>query len=271
MVVYMLKLICSDVDGTLVPDGGHDLNPEYFTQIRRLKKNGILFAAVSGRPYTSLRRLFAPVEDDILFICDNGACTIYRGSLLSCYCLPHSLAFEIIRDIEALPGCTSYISTLENGYVRKEAEELYRWLTEGYQLNITRLDRLPEDIPAREKILAVELYHPNAAEEAAGQGFYRKWHGHGMLQVVCSGKQWINFTPLNADKGIAVSEYQNRHGIQPSETMAFGDNLNDAGMILRADLSYAVGSARKEVKSLARFVTDTVANDGVLQVLRSIR
>ena len=45
----MLKLICSDVDGTLVPDGGHDLNPEYFTQIRHLKKNGILFAAVSGR------------------------------------------------------------------------------------------------------------------------------------------------------------------------------------------------------------------------------
>ncbi len=34
----MLKLICSDVDGTLVPDGGHDLNPEYFTQIRHLKK-----------------------------------------------------------------------------------------------------------------------------------------------------------------------------------------------------------------------------------------
>ena len=25
----MIKLICSDVDGTLVPDGGHELNPEY--------------------------------------------------------------------------------------------------------------------------------------------------------------------------------------------------------------------------------------------------
>ena len=36
----MLKLICSDVDGTLVPDGGHELNPEYFSQIRRLKKAG---------------------------------------------------------------------------------------------------------------------------------------------------------------------------------------------------------------------------------------
>ena len=113
----MIKLICSDVDGTLVPDGGHELNPEYFDQIRRLKKAGILFAAVSGRSYSSLKKLFAPVIDDILFICDNGARTIYRGSLLSCYTIRHELAMELVREIEALPGCTTYISALKNGYV----------------------------------------------------------------------------------------------------------------------------------------------------------
>ena len=130
---------------------------------------------------------------------------------------------------------------------------------------------MPEDLPAEDGILGVEMYHPTAAEEIANQGLYRKWHGHSQLQVVCSGKQWVNFTPLNADKGIAVSEYQNSHGIQPSETMAFGDNMNDAGMLLRADLSYAIGNARKEIKSLTRFVADTNLNDGVLQVLRTIR
>lgn len=267
----MLKLICSDVDGTLVPDGGHELNPEYFSQIRRLKKAGILFAAVSGRSYSSLEKLFAPVIDDILFICDNGARTIYRGRVLNCYTIRRELAFEIIRDIEALPGCTTYVSTLKNGYVKEGADGLYRWLTEGYQLNITKLSRMPEDLPAEDGILGVEMYHPTAAEEIANQGLYQKWHGHSQLQVVCSGKQWVNFTPLNADKGIAVSEYQNSHGIQPSETMAFGDNMNDAGMLLRADLSYAIGNARKEIKSLTRFVADTNLNDGVLQVLRTIR
>lgn len=33
----MIKLIVSDVDGTLVPEGTNDLNPEFFTLIRRLK------------------------------------------------------------------------------------------------------------------------------------------------------------------------------------------------------------------------------------------
>lgn len=267
----MLKLICSDVDGTLVPDGGHDLNPEYFDQIRRLKDAGILFAAVSGRSYSSLEKLFAPVLDDILFICDNGARTIYRGKLLDCYTIRRELAFKIIREIEALPGCTTYVSGLNCGYVYKDAEELYRWLTEGYQLEIEKLDRMPEDLPEKEGILGVELYHPTAAEEIAGQGLYQKWYGHKELQVVCSGKQWVNFSPINADKGIAVSEFQNQHGILPSETMAFGDNMNDAGMLLRAEYSYAIGNAREEIQKLCRFHADTNLNDGVLQVLRTVQ
>ena len=81
----------------------------------------------------------------------------------------------------------------------------------------------------------------------------------------------MNFTPINADKGIALSEYQNMHGISPQETMAFGDNMNDASMLLRADYSYAIGNARKEIKGLTRFVVDTNMNDGVLQVLRTIK
>ena len=267
----MLKLICSDVDGTLVPDGGHDLNPEYFTQIRHLKKNGILFAAVSGRSYSSLKKLFAPVIDYILFICDNGARTIYHGNLLSCYTIRRELAMEIVREIEALPGCTTYISAVKDGYVKEGADELYRWLTEGYQLDIKKLKRMPEDLPANDGILSVEMYHPTKAEEIAHQGLYQKWHGHKELQLVCAGKQWMNFTPINADKGIALSEFQNRYGITPGETMAFGDNMNDASMLLRADQSYAIGNARKEIKSLTRFVADTNINDGVLQVLRTVK
>lgn len=47
--------------------------------------------------------------------------------------------------------------------------------------------------------------------------------------------------------------------------------MNDASMLLRADYSYAIGNARKEIKGLTRFVADTNMNDGVLQVLRTIK
>lgn len=37
----MIKLIASDIDGTLVKDGDNQLNPEYYQEILRLREKGI--------------------------------------------------------------------------------------------------------------------------------------------------------------------------------------------------------------------------------------
>ena len=36
----MIKLICSDIDGTLLPEGTAEINPEIFEVIRKLKEKG---------------------------------------------------------------------------------------------------------------------------------------------------------------------------------------------------------------------------------------
>ena len=56
-----IRLICSDIDGTLLQYGKKELEDEIFEQIRELHRRGILFCPASGRQYTSLRKLFAPV------------------------------------------------------------------------------------------------------------------------------------------------------------------------------------------------------------------
>ena len=75
----MIKLIASDVDGTLVSEGSDRINPEIFSVIRRLKERGTLFAVASGRSYSSIRKLFEPVAQDMIFIADNGSNIICRG------------------------------------------------------------------------------------------------------------------------------------------------------------------------------------------------
>ena len=44
------KLLFFDIDGTLLPEGTAEINPEIFEVIRKLKEKDILFAAASGRP-----------------------------------------------------------------------------------------------------------------------------------------------------------------------------------------------------------------------------
>ena len=43
----MIQYIASDLDGTLLPDGGQDMNPEIFDLILQLKERGIRWIPLS--------------------------------------------------------------------------------------------------------------------------------------------------------------------------------------------------------------------------------
>lgn len=65
----MIKLIVSDIDGTLVKDGENQINPEIFDVIMELKKKKkIHFAAASGRQAASIEYTFSPIKKEI-FLC----------------------------------------------------------------------------------------------------------------------------------------------------------------------------------------------------------
>ena len=68
----MVKLIASDIDGTLVKDGTLAIDPEYMDVIGRLIDKGIVFVACSGRQFRSERKLFAPIADKLLYVSDGG-------------------------------------------------------------------------------------------------------------------------------------------------------------------------------------------------------
>lgn len=55
----MIKLIATDIDGTLVKDGSLLIDPEYMSVIDRLIDKGIIFVVCSGRQFSSEFKLFA--------------------------------------------------------------------------------------------------------------------------------------------------------------------------------------------------------------------
>ena len=58
----MIKLIATDIDGTLVKDGSLLIDPEYMSVIDRLIDKGIIFVVCSGRQSSSEFKLFAPIK-----------------------------------------------------------------------------------------------------------------------------------------------------------------------------------------------------------------
>lgn len=264
----MIKLIVSDIDGTLVTDGASDLNPELYEVIDKLRQKGILFMAASGRQFASQRRLFRPIANRILYAVDNGSIVREYDQIITVHPLPSDVVPQMVEDIKILitQGCDMMVCDTECAYVPKKGTPMYNWLKNSYHYDVREIpDLVP--LPAGD-LVKISIYHPSRAEEVVGEWFVPKWQER--IKMACAGIQWVDCFSMEANKGNAVCEIQKRYGITKEETMAFGDNLNDIEMLEQAEYSYAIGNAREEVKKAAKYQTDTNKNDGVLKVLKKL-
>lgn len=260
----MIKLVASDVDGTLVPDGTFDISPEIFDIIKELKSKGIKFAAASGRQYESLHKLFAPVAEDIYYITDNGGfLRDCDGSALQKNLMDWDMIREVVEDILKIPDAEPMLCGFDCAYVREEAEDLYVWMRDSYHYNIKKV---PDIFHIEDDIVKVSMYHPMDAEKFAKEWFLDKWKDKILLAP--AGLYWLDSMRLDIGKEKGLQSLMARFDISKDEVMVFGDNINDLGMLACATESYAIGSAREEVKTAAAHVADTMQNQGVIKVLK---
>jgi len=268
----MIKLIASDIDGTLVPDGSDKINPEIFQVILKLKEYGVHFAAASGRPWKSISRLFAPIKDQIFYIAENGAYVGARGRELFVTPMKTEEVYEIVRQVRELKDCDIMVSGRDVVYLESKNKTFLHYLIDGYHNDVVLTDDLTtlrEESGQIPEFIKVSIYHQGYdAIHAAGETMIPLWGSK--LKVVTAGKEWLDMMQPKVNKGAALQELQESLFITKQETMVFGDNLNDMELLHRAEYSYAIGNARDEVKKAAHYVTDTNVNDGVLKVLKEL-
>lgn len=77
----MLKIIVSDLDGTLI-FGQNELTPKIINMLETLNDSNIYFAVASGRKICELWRIFEKFKDNLVFIACDGAYVTYRNEVL---------------------------------------------------------------------------------------------------------------------------------------------------------------------------------------------
>ena len=261
----MIKLIATDIDGTLVKDGTLQIDAEYMTVIDKLIRKGIHVVVCSGRQFVSEKKLFSPIRDELLYITDGGTVVRTPNEILQVSTMPEEVWKGMCRMVhENLPDCDSYISTQDMGYAENENSQMFRWLRDSYGYDICAVKDLIACSPA--DVIKFTVYHPSACEEKCAPVFTPAWKDQALL--ACSGREWIDCNPLGVSKWTALSYLQNYLGILPEETCTFGDNLNDIEMLEKAGLSFAVSNSREEVCNAARELCPPYWENGVLQVLK---
>lgn len=262
----MIKLIATDIDGTLLKDGTLMLDPEYMTVIEKLIAKGIRFVACSGRQFISERKLFAPIRDKLLYITDGGTVVRTPKEILKVHTLPEEIWHGMCETVRnELPDCDYFIATPDYCLAEDAGSRMFRWLTDSYGYDIREsadLMKTPVD-----NVIKFTVYHPSACEEMCAPVFTPIWQSRAKL--ASAGKEWVDCNPLGVNKGSAIRFLQEYLGIAPDETCTFGDNLNDIEMLQSAGMSYAVSNAREEVIAAARDTCAPYWENGVLQVLKT--
>lgn len=233
-------LVISDMDGTLLPEGQNALNPEIFHCIRALKEKNIAFCAASGRSYGSLSELFAPVKDDIFFICENSAEIRYGSRNLKSIFIPAELAEGIIASIAPRTDCYARVNTdLAHYYVAPDEEIAGKLRKMEYADAITAHNF--SDIHGNITQITACSFGDIAAP--AGE-LIPMWCGK--IDVVITGEHWLDFT--TAGKGVGLQWLCQHLNLPLADVYAFGDNFNDVSMLDLAGHPYIMASAARELK-----------------------
>ena len=260
-VFYMIRLIVSDIDGTLLPYGQAELDPELFAIIRRLRDRGITFCPASGRQYHSLRALFRPVCDELAYICENGSIVFGPGAegsapVLGKTVIERAKAVELSYDIMALPDTRLLISGANTSYILAGDPAYESFMHESKGNNVALIAR-PEDVP--EDIIKLAAYTP-LGTSACRHALSPKWGG--TLSVASAGPDWVDFNL--ADKALGLETLCSALNVPLADTAAFGDNWNDAPMLQKAGRGYIMSTSDPDLR--AQF---TLQCGSVLHVLQN--
>lgn len=244
----MIKLIVSDVDGTILAKNETEVSQRAFDSIEKLKNSGKIVAVASGRTYGSLEKLFRSVKKDLYFICCDGAVIIYNDKVLYYKQIGIGDVMDVIRRPE-YDDCGILLCTPKIPYVIRGSEDF----------SITAETQSGEDTfyveklyDIHEPIVKIAVWSKDGKAEPLN--FLPK-----SLRVAYNVGEWCEYTSAISNKGLALSDLQMRLYLTKFDTCAVGDGVNDIEMMKKAKVSVSANNAFSELKDICTYHTDDVA------------
>lgn len=277
----MIKLIASDMDGTLLNDE-MKISAGNVAAIKKAQSMGVEFLVATGREIKEAKPLVEEQGLSTGFISLNGAkvfdtdgkqvvdIPIKRETALN---LMHQLKddgfyFEIVTSNGVYSdNRTNRISNIANLLVDLNPDTTYKIAVALASarlelMNINYTDNYFKlfDDPKFE-MMKVIVFSPQGQKGFAG--IRDRLAGSKELIITSSSENNIEINNFEAQKGIALEKYAASRGIKMEEVMAIGDNLNDESMIRMAGVGVAMGNAVEQILAIADYVTDVNTKDGV--------
>lgn len=246
----MIRLIASDVDGTIRQRGQSAIPQRYFSLIQELYRKEILFA-LGHRPF--LRGLppsfRACGRKDRL--CGFRRCRgVLRQRLIEAFPLRRDNALSLAMDGFREKGTEVLLVGRYASYCRPKTAAFAARLRESLHGHLRVVESYGQ---VQEPILKVSFYTPgdDGAQRrmALFDKFASRWQG--MAQIAYAANGWLELVAPGVDKGKGLQCLLDYLRMTPDQCVAFGDNYNDRALLATAGKSFAMESAPEEIRALA--------------------
>ena len=259
-----IRLLAIDLDGTLV-NHRLEMDPRDVAAVKAATAAGVLVVLATGRMFKSSLRYAEPLGL-------TGPIINYQGA--------------VVREIasgEVWYRCELSVEMQQRVLALAEPRD---WHVNAYvnEVVYTARARPEADLYARVAMVPYEVVGPlskwirqestkmvlvdlDPAEVPARMAELGAWMGD-VARVTRSLDWFVEVVNPEVSKAKALAMVAERLRIPQSDVCAIGDNTNDEDMVGWAGFGVAMGNAPIGLKQLAKYVTGSIAEAGVAQVIQ---
>lgn len=264
-----LKLVALDIDGTLTNDE-KKITPDTKNTLLTLQEQGVRIMLASARPAPGL----AAVSKELKLPKHHGILMSYNGgrildaaddTILSETHMELPKTKELLRFLEKLP-VTVILDDGTRFYVTDSHGYMVEYECWNNQMECTEVENLADflNFSPVKLLLSVKPEQISAVQETI------RAYLSPDLTVVRTAPFYLEIIPASINKGKGLLDVCGRLGIQPADTVAFGDSENDLPMLKAAGCGIAMENGEPTVKTAADMVTLSNNSDGIACALRKI-
>ena len=239
-----VKLIASDMDGTLLDENGQ-VPPETFDLILALRERGVRFVASSGRRYDRLCDFFSPVKDRMDFVASNGAQVFADGVQIDREVYSHLAIRRLAKTVAMFPNMHLALFDRTKSYLLDDEDKFVREVDKDLP-NVERIYELPSP---QVSIIKASIFCDDG--NVMDNAYVLQRELGGLFTFAPSGSSYIDAMQPGISKASGIAQVMEYHGIDASEVMAFGDAMNDYEIIRFVGTGCAMANGRPALRAAA--------------------
>ena len=260
-----IKLIMTDIDGTVMPKGAPSVSARTVAAFHAALDAGMIVGPASGRGRVQIAPFFRGDEACCATaIATNGLEVYCAGEKICEQRLPVDCLREAFDVVSEAPGAGMLVFDGATPYLVAGDREVLARISAPYAQAALAADGLP-DAPVLKANIFVD--EDRAGTEAFVDMLNEQVDG---LDFDVPMPGFTNIMPAGWNKGSALRVLCKHLGVSPEEVVVFGDAGNDLAMFEVAGHSVAMGNASPDAAEAARWHIGRCEDDAVAAAIEAL-